>query len=241
MSIAGVAKRMFVCGNLYCRTTGHLPLTDRPINANIYREEPPTRNIDKRTFMSVYRSVTTRIDARRHRQTLLAAAREVFLQYGITAPLELVVEQSGLGRATLYRHFPDRASLALAIASESLEDLFLHAGTEDGRCVSLQDLFSRLARSQISNPFLADVWRVASSRAEESRELADRFCTMFEAPIRHAIIDGTCRTDLRASDMFLIVAMLGTSIREPDSEARQRMVERMKELIADGLWIRAPS
>lgn len=182
-----------------------------------------------------------RIDAQRHRQALLNAAREVFLSHGITAPLELVVEQSGLGRATLYRHFPDRASLALAVASESLDSLALCAETEGGGCVSLQDLFGHLARSQTTNPFLADVWRVASSRADEVRLLVDRFCGLFEAPIRQAIADGTCRPDLKAPDMFLIVAMLGTSIREPDSEARQRMVERMKELVADGLWTRSPS
>lgn len=185
--------------------------------------------------------VNTRIDARRHRQRLLEAAREVFLQHGITAPLELVIAQSGLGRATLYRHFPDRASLALAIASETLDGLERYATTEGGRCASLQDLLRHLARSQVTNPFLADVWRVTPSRAEESRELFDRFCTLFEAPIRQAIADGICRPDLKASDMVLIVAMLGTSMREPDIDARQRMVERMEELIADGVRVRPSS
>ncbi len=180
-----------------------------------------------------------RIDARRHRQTLLQAAREVFLQHGITAPLELVVEQSGLGRATLYRHFPDRASLALGIAAEILDALTLE--TEGGGRILLQDLFDRLVRALTSNPFLADIWRVAPNRAGDVQELIDRFCAMFEAPIRQAIADGTCRPDLVASDMFLIFAMLGTSIREPDGAARQRMVERMTELLADGLWIRPPS
>lgn len=179
-----------------------------------------------------------RVDAQRHRQVLLKAAREVFLLQGITAPLELVIEQSGLGRATLYRHFPDRASLALAVGLETLDSLALYAATNQDSDVSLQDLFEQLVRSQTANPFLADVWRVASSRADEVCQLIDRFCALFEAPVRQAIADGTCRPDLKPADMFLIVAMLGASNREPDSDARQRMVERMKELIGDGLWPR---
>lgn len=178
-----------------------------------------------------------RIDAQRHRQALLKAAREVFLLHGITAPLELVIARSGLGRATLYRHFPDRAALALAVGSQSLDSLALLVETGDGSA-SLQDLFDHLVRSHTANPFLADVWWVASSRADEVRQLIDRFRALFEAPIHRAIAEGTCRPDLKPSDMFLVVAMLGTSIREPDSEARQRMVERMRELIGEGLWPR---
>lgn len=157
--------------------------------------------------------------------------------HGITAPLELVISRSGLGRATLYRHFPDRASLALAVGSQSLDSLAELVETENGSA-SLQALFDHLVRSHTENPFLADVWRVASARTEEARQLIDRFCALFEAPIRQAIAEGTCRSDLKPSDMFLVMAMLGSSIREPDSEARHRMIERMRELIGEGLWPR---
>lgn len=200
-----------------------------------------TETVDKRTILSTCGLMTIRTDARRHRQALLEAAREVFLQHGITAPLELVVERSGLGRATLYRHFPDRASLALAIAAQSLDALEQCARTGDGQPASLKDLLGHLGRSLVTNPFLADAWRVTASRADEARELADRWCALFEEPIRLAIADGTCRPDLQASDISLIGAMLSASIREPDDEARQRMIERMKELITDGLWSRDPS
>lgn len=40
--------------------------------------------------------LNSRPDARRHRQALLGAASDIFLEFGITAPLELVVARSGL-------------------------------------------------------------------------------------------------------------------------------------------------
>ena len=47
---------------------------------------------------------TKRPDAATRRAQLLDAADTVFTQHGVNAPLELVVEQAGVGRATLYRH-----------------------------------------------------------------------------------------------------------------------------------------
>lgn len=176
-----------------------------------------------------------RIDARQHRQILLDAAREVFLEHGITAPLAHVVARAGLGRATLYRHFPDRAALALAIASDFLDMLEKCAVGANGEAASLEMLYSDLVTLQATNPFLADLWRVVTPRAEESGELFDRFCTLFKAPIRQAVAGARCRPDLKPSDMMLIAAMLGTSMREPDIEQRRQMLERIQDLIIDGL------
>ncbi|NEL42881.1 MAG: helix-turn-helix transcriptional regulator, partial [Xanthomonas perforans] len=54
---------------------------------------------------------TSRPDAALRRRQILDAADEVFSEHGVNAPLELVVERAGLGRATLYRNFPDRLAL----------------------------------------------------------------------------------------------------------------------------------
>lgn len=64
-----------------------------------------------------------RRDAREHRQQLVLAARRVFAREGYRAPLEAVVSESGLGRGTLYRHFPDRRALLVALMEHELEGL----------------------------------------------------------------------------------------------------------------------
>jgi AcrR family transcriptional regulator len=57
-----------------------------------------------------------RADARRNREQLLAAARDVFVEQGADAPLDEVARRARVGIATLYRRFPDRSSLQRAVA-----------------------------------------------------------------------------------------------------------------------------
>jgi len=61
-----------------------------------------------------------RADARRNRQQLLTAARDVFVELGADAPLDEVARRAGVGIATLYRRFPDRTSLQRAVALDVL-------------------------------------------------------------------------------------------------------------------------
>src|SRR6266851_2947915 len=61
-----------------------------------------------------------RADARRNRAHVLAAARDVFVEHGADAPLDEVAHRAGVGIATLYRRFPDRATLLRAVALDVL-------------------------------------------------------------------------------------------------------------------------
>src|SRR6266567_31834 len=58
-----------------------------------------------------------RADARRNHALLLDAARDVFVERGPDAPLEEMARRAGVGIATLYRRFGDRAMLMHAVTS----------------------------------------------------------------------------------------------------------------------------
>jgi AcrR family transcriptional regulator len=60
-----------------------------------------------------------RVDAQRNRDALLATARAVFAREGTDVPLEVVAQEAGVGRGTLYRHFPTREHLLAAILRDS--------------------------------------------------------------------------------------------------------------------------
>ena len=55
-----------------------------------------------------------RADARRNRGRILVAARAVFAEHGIDAPMAAVARRAGVGVATLYRRFPTRDALVRA-------------------------------------------------------------------------------------------------------------------------------
>ena len=64
-----------------------------------------------------------RADARRNYALLLAAAREVFSERGAGAPLDEVARRAGIGNATMYRHFPDRRELIIAVYADEVAAL----------------------------------------------------------------------------------------------------------------------
>jgi len=56
-----------------------------------------------------------RADALRNQQTLLAAAAAVFVTSGVNAPIREIAARAGVGIGTIYRHFPTRADLVIAV------------------------------------------------------------------------------------------------------------------------------
>ncbi|WSA74548.1 TetR/AcrR family transcriptional regulator [Streptomyces sp. NBC_01799] len=58
---------------------------------------------------------STRKDARRNQQALLDAAAAVFVTSGVEAPVRDIAAKAGVGMGTIYRHFPTRADLVIAV------------------------------------------------------------------------------------------------------------------------------
>src|SRR5690242_19522758 len=56
-----------------------------------------------------------RADAQRNEQALLAAAAAVFVRSGVDAPVRDIAAAAGVGMGTIYRHFPTRADLIIAV------------------------------------------------------------------------------------------------------------------------------
>ncbi|MEU6227032.1 TetR/AcrR family transcriptional regulator [Streptomyces sp. NPDC047042] len=62
-----------------------------------------------------------RADAQRNQQTLLTAAAEVFVTSGVDAPIREIAARAGVGMGTIYRHFPTRADLVVAVYRHQVE------------------------------------------------------------------------------------------------------------------------
>nr|WP_211128214.1 TetR/AcrR family transcriptional regulator [Streptomyces yatensis] len=56
-----------------------------------------------------------RADARRNEKALLDAAASVFVTDGVDAPVRRIAAAAGVGMGTIYRHFPTRADLVVAV------------------------------------------------------------------------------------------------------------------------------
>ena len=62
-----------------------------------------------------------RADARRNRERILAAAREAFAEAGRDVQMPEVARAAGVGVGTLYRHFPAKEDLVLALVRDKVQ------------------------------------------------------------------------------------------------------------------------
>jgi AcrR family transcriptional regulator len=62
-----------------------------------------------------------RADARRNLEAVLAAAKTVFVTSGVDAPAKEITDLAGVGVGTLYRHFPQRSDLIVAVLEQEID------------------------------------------------------------------------------------------------------------------------
>ncbi|WP_336852505.1 TetR/AcrR family transcriptional regulator [Sinomonas albida] len=62
-----------------------------------------------------------RADARQNVDALLEAAKAVFAESGVDAPVRSIAERAGVGVGTLYRHFPLRSDLISAVFRHEID------------------------------------------------------------------------------------------------------------------------
>ncbi|WFE98098.1 TetR/AcrR family transcriptional regulator [Micromonospora sp. WMMD987] len=89
-----------------------------------------------------------RADARRNEATLLEAAAEAFRTVGVDAPVRDIAARAGVGVGTIYRHFPTRADLVVAVyrhqvqaCVEAAPALLATSGTPHAALAAWIDLF----------------------------------------------------------------------------------------------------
>lgn len=64
---------------------------------------------------------SVRADARRNSDVLLEAALAVFATSGVDAPVREIAARAGVGVGTVYRHFPQRSDLIVAVFQQQVD------------------------------------------------------------------------------------------------------------------------
>jgi AcrR family transcriptional regulator len=180
-------------------------------------------------------AIPLRSDARRNREAILNAARELFAESGDVAMYE-VARRAGVGQATLYRNFPDRDALIAALSAEWLDDLE-RVGTEhDGQPDAFFLLLQAIVDSQTRFHGLVDCAKESSAVASGLEPAQQRLAQLIEGTLRDAKAAGLVRDDLRVEDVFLVMAMVeGALSREVDGAGRAAAAARVLALALDGL------
>lgn len=174
-----------------------------------------------------------RADAQRNRELILTTAKKVFAERGPSAPLDDIARSAGVGNATLYRHFPTRRDLLIAVYADEVTAL-----TVNGRDLLHHDppgdaLFTWL-RAFIAH--VADKADLARAIPEDGRSpLFDEWHAAMRAALAPLLAraqeSGTVRPDLDGPDLLALAGGIATA----GSGASQ--TDRLLRFVREGITV----
>jgi AcrR family transcriptional regulator len=157
-----------------------------------------------------------------NRLALLAAAREVFATEGFTAPLSAVARRAGVGQGSLYRHFPDRTALAIAIFDENITELEASVSQPES---TLDDLLDRVIEQALVSTALIDLV-IAKAGDPRAVHLADRLRVVVARLLAREQAAGRIGDHVGTPDVILAVSMLAGLLARTEAKDRRDVARR---------------
>jgi AcrR family transcriptional regulator len=176
-----------------------------------------------------------RADAVRNVVALVEAAKTVFGGSGVDAPAKEITDLAGVGVGTLYRHFPHRSDLIVAVLQHEI-DQCIQAADELGTTLDPWDaLIAWIGRF---TDFVGTKRGLASALhsgdpAYEGlpQRLLDRLEPALHTLLARAIDGGYARDDVTAREVLNTVALICQPVRGEQPDFNQRMTR----VFVDGL------
>jgi len=179
-----------------------------------------------------------RADAQRNRERIIAAAIEVFAERGLDASTAEIAHRAGVGEATLFRRFPSKDDLVLAIVQSQMgavveiaSDCLLDSDPGAGLRRFLEEMVER---------FVADrgVMEGAKARCMTSPELdaqRSEIVSLMTALVKRAQQAGEVRGDLTGQDLGLLIGAVASTADLPYAGIRNDLWKRYLGIVMDGL------
>lgn len=175
-----------------------------------------------------------RADAARNVEKIVRAARDVYAEQGPEAPLDEIARRAGVGIATLFRRFPDKAALLRAVLDQQF--------TQDVLPVIDRALVDEDARRGLTTVIEAaltsaadehHVLTAARNAGVFTAETSARFFDALDPLVVRGRRDGVIRADLVPDDLQRVMGMLVSVLWTMDpAEGGWR---RYVTLVLDGL------
>ncbi|WP_278236626.1 TetR/AcrR family transcriptional regulator [Isoptericola sp. AK164] len=168
--------------------------------------------------------------AARNRAALLAAAREIFAEHGAHAPLNAVARRAGVGQGSLYRHFPDRLTLVLALFEEQVSTVEELAEDPDA---SLLDLLGLVTRHAIDSVVSIDLAASSPEVRPDPRllDLTERLADLVRSRLDEALARGQVRPGTDVEDVLLGIEMVASALTRRPAREREEYAVRAWRLL----------
>ena len=187
------------------------------------------------TRRSVEPSRRQRCDAQRNVVALVEAAKTVFARSGVDAPAKEITDRAGVGVGTLYRHFPRRSELIVAVLHHEIDEC-IEAGEVLGTTLSpweaLVGWIERFTDFVGTKRGLASALHSGDpAYGDLGQHLLDRLEPAFHRLLARAVEGGYARDDVTAREVLTTIALIAQPVRGEQPCFNQRM----SEVFLDGL------
>jgi len=181
-----------------------------------------------------------RSDAERNAVAVLEAARELFAEVGVDAPMRSIAARAGVGVGTVYRRFPQRSDLIIAVFRHELEATAADAerlGDELPPPEALRAWTRSLAGFVAAKQGFGSALH---SGDPAYAALPEQFLGLLAEPVQRILdrgaSEGSLRPGLRAEDLIVALSHLIDPER-PDEVASETSMIRA---LVDGLAVLPP-
>jgi AcrR family transcriptional regulator len=171
-----------------------------------------------------------RSDALRNRERILEAAKQEFTRSGASASLEEIAKKADVGPGTLYRHFPTREELLVAVYQSEMEKLAATERTFADTLPPVEALRAWLLLfvdavetkqiiAPVLNTLVGDPKKVFEASYAQIHEA-------IRALVKRAIRSGDIRKDLDPIDLLRALVGVANVATSPDwQQSARRLVE----------------
>ncbi|GAA2876070.1 TetR/AcrR family transcriptional regulator [Nonomuraea rubra] len=171
--------------------------------------------------------------AAHNRAALIAAAREAFATAGYDASLTDVARAAGVGQGSLYRHFPDRLSLALAVFDSSIAELEALAAKPG---TTLEEVLALVTEQAIASTTFIRLVTMPPQPDPRILTLRERVGRLLATGLAEAQRAGRVRAGVTTHDLLLAIGMLALLLAEiPDEAERTQAAERIWQMLRHGI------
>ena len=176
-----------------------------------------------------------RSDARRNVVALLEAAKSVFAVSGMDAPAKEITDLAGVGVGTLYRHFPRRSELIVAVLQHEIDEC-VEAAQEFGATFSpweaLTGWIERFTDFVRTKQGLASALHSGEPAYDDlPQQFLDRLEPALQVLLARAVDGGYARDDVTAREVLMTIALICQPVPGEQSSFNQRMAQ----VFIDGL------
>jgi AcrR family transcriptional regulator len=183
-----------------------------------------------------------RADARRNREAIVSAARELFAEQGMDAQMDEIARRAKVGVGTLYRHFPTKEHLLDGLIARRFERIAERAAeaVDEASQVDAWEAFRGFiewsAEMQAGDRALSEAMATRAERMHAAA-VSSGLVTQLELLLDHAKRAGALREDLVVEDIPAIVCSVG-SVAVAAAEKPGWRWDRVLAIWLDG--VRAP-